>query len=135
MISRSRRGSHDWIWQTPRSFKITILDIPQMTSRPRRGSHDWVWQTPWSFEITVLESNMKHKVQTKILDKFKLKTNECALLAQEAHTSSKFHHELNIWQRISLLKVRLPKTRLTQQVANDVSIKIKTLIQVVNKSN
>jgi hypothetical protein len=78
---------------------------------------------------------MKHKVQTKFLDKFKHKIEECALLAQHAHTSSKFHHELNIWQRVSLLKVRLPKTRLTQQVSNEVSIKIKAHIQVMNKSN
>jgi hypothetical protein len=56
-------------------------------------------------------------------------------VAQEAHTSPKCHHELKIWQRISLLKVRLPKSRLTQQVTNEVSIKIKALIQVVNKSN
>jgi hypothetical protein len=31
--------------------------------------------------------------------------------------------------------VRLPKLRLTQQVTNEVSIKIKALIQVLNKSN
>jgi hypothetical protein len=29
---------------------------------------------------------------------------------------------------VSLLKVRLPKTRLTQQVKNEVSFKIKALI-------
>jgi hypothetical protein len=29
----------------------------------------------------------------------------------------------------------LPKSRLTQQVTKEVSIKIKALIQVVNKSN
>jgi hypothetical protein len=29
----------------------------------------------------------------------------------------------------------LPKSRLTQQVTNEVSIKIKALIQVMNKSN
>jgi hypothetical protein len=56
-------------------------------------------------------------------------------MAQEAHTSPKSHHELNTWQRISLLKVRLPKLRLTHQVINEVSIKIKSLKQVVNKSN
>jgi hypothetical protein len=106
-----------------------------MTSRPRGGSHNWVRQTPRSFEITVLESNMKYKVQTKFLDKFKHKTKEYALLAQDAHTSSKSHQELNIWQRVLFIKVRLPKTRLTQQVTNEVSIKIKALIQVVNKSN
>jgi hypothetical protein len=78
---------------------------------------------------------MKHKVQTEFLDKFKYKTKECALLAQEADTSSKSHHRLNIWQRVLLLKVRLPKTRLTQQVTNEVSIKIKVFIQVVNKSH
>jgi hypothetical protein len=67
-----------------------------MTSRPCEWSHDWVRQTPQSFKITVLESNMKHKVQTIFLDKFKHKTKEGALLAQEAHTSSKSHHQLNI---------------------------------------
>jgi hypothetical protein len=56
---------------------------------------------------------MKHKVQTEFLDKFKHKIKECAFLAQEAHTSSKSPRELNIWQRVSLLKVRLPKSRLT----------------------
>jgi hypothetical protein len=69
------------------------------------------------------------------MGKFKHKIKECALLAQEAHTPSKSHHELNIWQRVSLLKMILPKSRLTQQVANEVLIKIKSLIQVVNKSN
>jgi hypothetical protein len=78
---------------------------------------------------------MKHKVQTEFLDKFRHKTKESTLLAQETHTSSKSHHELNIWQNVSLLKVRLPKTRLTQQVTNEVSIKIKTFIQVVNMTN
>jgi hypothetical protein len=82
-----------------------------------------------------LESNLKHNVQSKFLDKFKHKTKKCTLLTQEAHTSSKSHHKLNIWHRVSLLKVRLPKTILTQQVANEVLIKIKALIQVVNKSN
>jgi hypothetical protein len=52
------------------------------------------------------------------MGKFEHKTKECALLAQEAHTPSKSHHELNIWQRVSLLKVRLPKLKLTQQVTN-----------------
>jgi hypothetical protein len=56
-------------------------------------------------------------------------------MAQEAHTSPKSHHELNIWQMISPLKVRVLQPRLVQQVAKQVSIKIKTLIQVVNKSN
>jgi hypothetical protein len=36
-----------------------------MISRPCGGSHDWVWQTPWSFEITVLEFFIEHKVQTE----------------------------------------------------------------------
>jgi hypothetical protein len=101
-----------------------------MISRQHGGSHDWVRQTPQSFKITILESNMKHKIQTKFYVSLKYKTKECALLTQEAHTSPKSHHELNIWQSISLLKVRLPKSRLTQQVANYVSIKIKALIHV-----
>jgi hypothetical protein len=49
-------------------------------------------------------------------------------MAQEAHTSPKSHHELNIWQRISLLKVKLSKSRPTQQVTKEVSIKIKALV-------
>jgi hypothetical protein len=55
VIPRPQGGSHDWVRQTPRSFKTTVLDIPQMTSRPHRESHDWVQQTPRSFEITILE--------------------------------------------------------------------------------
>jgi hypothetical protein len=27
MISRPREGSHDWVWQIPQSFEITVLDI------------------------------------------------------------------------------------------------------------
>jgi hypothetical protein len=56
-------------------------------------------------------------------------------MAQEAHTSPKSHHELNIWQRISPLEVRVLHPRFVQQVANQVSIKTKALIQVVSKSN
>jgi hypothetical protein len=46
-----------------------------------------------------------HKAQNTdwILGKFNRKIKVCALLAQEAHTSLKSHHELNIWQMISLL--------------------------------
>jgi hypothetical protein len=58
VISRPRGGSHDWVRQTPRSFKTTVLDISQMTSRPRRGSYDWVQQTPQSFEIIILEFSL-----------------------------------------------------------------------------
>jgi hypothetical protein len=62
-----------------------------------------------------------------------LSTRQHALLAQEAHTSPKSHHELNIWQRISLLKLRLLKMRIIQQVTKQVSKEIKGLIQVVSK--
>jgi hypothetical protein len=48
-------------------------------------------------------------------------------VAQEAHTSPKSHHELNIWQKISLLKVKLPKLRHISQVVRKVSKEIKTL--------
>jgi hypothetical protein len=65
MISRPRRGSHDWVRQTPRRFEITILDIPKMISRPRGGPHNWIRQTPWSFEITILEFIIKHMIQTE----------------------------------------------------------------------
>jgi hypothetical protein len=54
MTSKLRGGSHDWVRQTPQSFEIIVLDIPQMISKLRGGSHDWVWQTPQSFEITIL---------------------------------------------------------------------------------
>jgi Tfp pilus assembly protein PilP len=65
VISRPREESHNWVRQTPRSFKTTVLDIPQMTSKSRGGLRDWVRQTRRSFEITILKSNMKHKIQTE----------------------------------------------------------------------
>jgi hypothetical protein len=135
VISRPRGGSHDWVRQTPWSFETTVLDIPQMTSRPRGGSHDWVRQTPRSFEITILESINKHRIQTEFQASLKHETKECAFAAQEAHTSPKSHHELNIWQRISPLKVGVLQPRLVQQVTKQVLIKTKALIQVVRKSN
>jgi hypothetical protein len=135
VISRPHVGSHDWVWQIPWSFETTVLDIPQMTSRPRKGSHDWVRQTPESFEITILEFIIKHIIQTEFYASLNHETKECAFVAQEAHTSSRSHHELNIWQRISPLKIRVLQPRLVQQVAKQVSIKTKALIQVVSKSN
>jgi hypothetical protein len=135
VISRLRGGSYDWVRQTPRSFKTTVLDIPQMTSRPRRGSYDWVRQTPQSFELTILEYIIKHIIQTEFYASLKHETKECAFAAQESHTSPKSHHELNIWQRISPLKLRVLQPKLVQQVAKQVSIKTKALIQVVSKSN
>jgi hypothetical protein len=65
VISRPRGGSHDWVQQTPRSFEITVLNIPQMISRPHGGSHDWVQQTARSFEITILKFIIKHRLQTE----------------------------------------------------------------------
>jgi hypothetical protein len=59
---------------------------------------------------------------------------ERALLAQEAHTSPKSHHELNILQRISLLQLRFLKERTIHQVTKQVSKEIKGLIQVVSKT-
>jgi hypothetical protein len=58
--------------------------------------------------------------------------HEHALGTQGAHTSSKSHYELNIRQRIPLLKVRLLKMRIIQQVPKLVSKEIKGLIQVVS---
>jgi hypothetical protein len=135
VISRPRGGSHDWVRQIPQSVETTVLDINQMTSRPHGGSHDWVRQTPRSFEITILESIIKHRIQTKFLASLRHETKECAFAAQEAHTSPKSHHELNIWQKISQLKVRVLQPRLIQQVVKQVSIKTKALIQVVSMSN
>jgi hypothetical protein len=65
MISRPRGGSHDWVRQTPRSFEITVLGIPQMISRSRKRSYDWVQQTPQSFGITIFEFIIKHRIQTE----------------------------------------------------------------------
>jgi hypothetical protein len=106
-----------------------------MTSRPHGGSHDWVRQTPRSFEITILESIIKYRIQTEFYASLKHETKECAFAAQETHTSPKSHHELNIWQRTSPLKVSVLQPRLVQQVTKQVSIKTKALIQVVSKSN
>jgi hypothetical protein len=114
VISRPRRGSHDWVRQTPQSFETTVLDIPQMTSRPRGGSHDWVRQTPRSFEMTILEYIIKHRIQTEFYASLKHETKECAFAAQEVDTSPKSHYELNIWQRISPLKVRVLQPILIQ---------------------
>jgi hypothetical protein len=135
VISRPREVSHNWVRQTPRSFETTVLDIPQMTSTPRGGSHDWVRQTPRRFEITILEYIIKHRIQTEFYASLKHETKERAFAAQEAHTSPKSYHELNIWQRISPLKVRVIQPILVQQVTKQVSIKTKSLIQVVNMSN
>jgi hypothetical protein len=110
--------------------------FPQMISRLCGGSHDWVRQTPQSFTITVLEFFIKHKISKEISLNFKslsTRQHKCALLAQEAHTTPKSHHELNIWQRISLLKVRLLKMRIIQHITKQVSKEIKGLIQVVSK--
>jgi hypothetical protein len=135
VISRPRGGSHDWVRQTPRSFETTVLDFPQMTSRPCGGSNDWVRQTPRSFKVTILESIIKHRIQTKFLASLKHETKEHAFAAQYPYTSPKSHHELNIWQRISPLKVRVLQPRLVQEVTKQVSIKIKILMQVVSKRN
>jgi hypothetical protein len=97
VISRPHGGSHDWVLQTPWSFETTVLDIPQMISKPCGGSHNLVRQTPRSFEITILESIIKHRIQTKFYASLKHETKEYAFAAQEAHTSPKSHHELNIW--------------------------------------
>jgi hypothetical protein len=127
VISRPRGGSHDWVRQIPQSFETIVLDIPQMTYRPCGGSHDWVRQTPRSFEVTILESIIKHRIQTEFQIGLKHETKERAFAAQEVHTSPKSHHELNIWQRISPLKVRVLQPILVQQVAKQVSIQTKHL--------
>jgi hypothetical protein len=36
-------------------FNNLLILSPQMISTQRKGSHDWVRQTPQSFEITVLD--------------------------------------------------------------------------------
>jgi hypothetical protein len=106
-----------------------------MTSRSCGGSHDWAQKIPRSFKITILESIIKYRIQTKFYVSLKYETKERAFAAQETHTSPKSHHELNIWQKISPLKVRVLHPRLVQQVVKQVSIKIKVLIQVVYMSN
>jgi hypothetical protein len=65
--------------------------------------------------ITILEYIIKRKIQTEFYASLKHETKERAFAAQEAHTSPKSHHELNIWQSISPLKVRVLQPRLVQQ--------------------
>jgi hypothetical protein len=134
MISRPHGGLHDWLWQTPRSFKITILDIIFLKwslncvegrttgydKHPRAS-----WSPYWNFSLST-----RYKLNFRSLS---TRQHECALLAQEAHTSLKSHHEVNIWQKISLLKIRFLKMWIIQQVAKQVSKEIKGLIQVVSK--
>jgi hypothetical protein len=56
---------------------------------------------------------IKHRRQTEFYASLKNDTKECAFAAQEVHTYPKSHHELNIWQRISPLKLRVLQARLT----------------------
>jgi hypothetical protein len=56
LISRPCGRSHDWVRQTPRSFKTTVLDISQIISIPRGGSHDWVRQTPRAYACQVSQA-------------------------------------------------------------------------------
>jgi hypothetical protein len=116
MISRPCRGSYDWVRQTPQSFKITILDIIFLKSS--------MWPY-WNFSLSA-----RYKLNFISLS---TRQHECALLAQEAHTFPKSHNELNIWQRILLLQLRLLKSRIIHHVAKQVSKEIKGLIQVVSK--
>jgi hypothetical protein len=64
-----------------------------------------------------------------------LRDHYIVFATQEAHTSLKAHHELNIWQKKSPLKMRVLQPRLVQQIAKQVSIKIKALMQMVNMTN
>jgi hypothetical protein len=134
MIYRPHGGSHDWVWQTPRIFKITVLDIIFLKLSLDRvedrttgySKHPKVSRSPyWNFSLSTGYKLNFWSLTTR--------QHERGLLAQEAHTSLKSHHELNIWKRISLLKVRLLKIRIIQQVAKQVSKEIKGFIQVVSK--
>jgi hypothetical protein len=130
MISRPHRGLHDWVWQTPQSFEITVLDIIFLKWSLYRmegrtigyGKHPRASRSSyWNFSLST-----RYKLNFRCLS---TRQHERALLAQEAHTSPKSHHELNFWQRISLLQLRLLKLRIIQQVSKE----IKWLIQVVSK--
>jgi hypothetical protein len=66
-----------------------------MISRLRGGSHDWVQQTHRSFEIIVLEFTLSTSYKLNF-GRLGTRQHEHALLAQEAHTSPKSQHELNI---------------------------------------
>jgi hypothetical protein len=61
-----------------------------------------------------IEILIKHIIQTEFLASLKHETKECAFVAQETHTSPKSHYELNIWQRISPLKMKVIQLRLIQ---------------------
>jgi hypothetical protein len=134
MISRLRGGSHDWVRQTSWSFKIIILDIIFL-KWSLDGAEDHT--TRYDKHLRSLRSPyQKFSLSTRYKLNFRslsIRQHECALLAQEAYTSSKSHHELNIWQRIFLLKVKFLKIRIIQQVRKEVSKEIKGLIQVVSK--
>jgi hypothetical protein len=130
MISRPRGGSHDWVQQTPRSFEITVLDIIflKWSLNCTEGRTAGYGKHPralissyWNFSLST-----RYKLNFRSLS---IKQHERALLAQETHTSLKSHHELNIWQMISLLKVRLLTNRIIQQVSKE----IKGFMQVVSK--
>jgi hypothetical protein len=134
MICRPCEASHNWVRQTPRIFKIILLDIIFLKwSLDRAESHTIGYGTHlgalrslyWNFSLST-----RYNLNFRILS---TRQHECALLAQVAHASLEFHHELNIWQRISLLKVRLLKIRIIQQVTKQVSKEIKGLIQVVTR--
>jgi hypothetical protein len=134
MISRLHGGSHDWVRQTPRSFEITVLDIIFLKwsldcaecRTTEYGKHPRASRSPyWNFSLST-----RYKLNFRSLS---TRQHERALSAQAAHTSPKSHHELNIWQRISLLKVKLLKMRIIQQVVKQVSKEMKELIQVVSK--
>jgi hypothetical protein len=136
MISRLHRGLHAWVRQAPRSFKIIVLDIIFLKwsldhangHTSRYGKHIGASRSPyWNFSL-----NTKYKL---IFRSLSTRQHERSLLAQEAHTSLKSYYELNIWQMISLLKVRLLRMRIIEQVAKQVSKEIKALIHMINKSN
>jgi hypothetical protein len=136
MIYRPRGGSHNYVRQTFRSFEVTVLDIIFLKwslyraedHTTRYNKYPVASRSPyWIFSLS-----MRYKLKFRSLI---TRQHECALLAQEAHTSPKSHHELNSWHRILLLKLKLLKMRIIKQVTKQVSKGIKRLIQVVNKSN
>jgi hypothetical protein len=86
VISRPRRGSHDWVWQTPQSFEITVLDIPQMISRPRGESHDRVQKTLRSFEIIILEFSLSTEYKLNFRQVLSTRQRVCTFDTRGTHS-------------------------------------------------
>jgi hypothetical protein len=66
MISRPRGGSHDWVWQIPQSFEITVLDIIFLKwSLDHMEGHTTKYGKHLELQDHRIRIFIKHKVQTE----------------------------------------------------------------------